>query len=85
MINPDFCRKFNEKIRKKIRKKLTTKILEKKYFLIESDLTPAIYAQNILNTVAPVGAKAKNPRKTRYFAEITEKGHISAPFVPKKE
>ena len=56
MINPDFCRKFNGKIRKKIRKNLTTKILEKKYFLIESDLTTAIYTQNDLNTVAPVGA-----------------------------
>ena len=52
MINPDFCRKFNGKIRKN----LTTKILEKKYFLIESNPTTAIYAQKNLNTVAPVGA-----------------------------
>ena len=56
MINPDFCRKFNGKIRKKIRKNLTTKILEKKYFLIESNPTTAIYAQKNPNTVAPVGA-----------------------------
>ena len=56
MINPDFCRKFNGKFRKKNRKNLTTKILEKKPFFIESDLTTAIYAQNNLNTVAPVGA-----------------------------
>jgi hypothetical protein len=29
---------------------------EKKYFLIESNPTTAIYAQKNLNTVAPVGA-----------------------------
>ena len=49
-----FAENLMKKFEKK-RKNLTTKILEF-FFLIENDLTTAIYAQNNLNTVAPVGA-----------------------------
>ena len=51
-----FAENLMKKFEKKIEKILQRKFLKKYIFLIESDLTTAIYAQNNLNTVAPVGA-----------------------------